>query len=485
MLINKEFAHARDVFPEVKKFHFFDRQYLQSEINTLDSHMFFPILELRQFLDELKLESFTQIYNFTHNRLSAYLIHELASTQVFGLSWNGKSFNPFKSMALRTFNSCFSAKIPFPLHYSEALSAALDLPVNFYLQSTVRSKGEIWFQVDASDKKKQWPLWRFRKLADLIYSKYPGQVIKVLSSGNNLEQLRTYFEPDEIEIMSLQEIINQSARVRILVSLDTSILHLLGLFGIPSLQIALGGADFQRTGPLLGTSLILSSEVHCYPCGHSGRCHQSSHLCGDSLSEETAFLAIQKYFGEQVLIKQNGFNLHEVLWTPLGWSAKNAGQNTNSESYQQYLFEKQSISHAFDLPFIPLNFSQKLLLDRTQEQVALEIHLAKLWLKFRVLIQDFRGENLEIFKRTVQEAMSTSPFLRIYTEVLGVLIEGHSRNALTYLGEAQTAIKHLENLLAARRYILTPNPEEISAKQIRSNIGDSKNTVRGLNLLDM
>jgi ADP-heptose:LPS heptosyltransferase len=266
------------------KVHFFPRKTLQRLMGEADHHIVRANQELQNFFEALNQEFYDEILNLTHTRLSAFISEEIQAPIKKGLVSAGQKIGGLDNAWMKLFNDRFASSVDFGFHYSEILAESFGIELN-YPQTQKRDEFKrIFLQVYTSDSKKNWNILNFRQLLDKLYSLAPDLRFQVLATEKEKEILRNYFEEEEICTWNMVELSREFCASDILITGDTSVMHLAAQNGTQVIELALGSSDPWRTGPLGEGHIVLQPRAACYPCPHSKPCRQISHLCGDDLS---------------------------------------------------------------------------------------------------------------------------------------------------------------------------------------------------------
>ena len=144
-------------------------------------------------------------------------------------------------------------------------------------------KRTVYLQVLTSDEKKNWSLHKWMGLFEQLQIQYPLLKFKVLAAPFEIEKLKVYFNPQDLEVTSLFELREQLKNARMLITGDTSAAHLAAETRTPCLVLSLGSSDPTKTSPWLFGAWVMSATTACAPCVHSNPCSQKTHLCGEDL----------------------------------------------------------------------------------------------------------------------------------------------------------------------------------------------------------
>jgi ADP-heptose:LPS heptosyltransferase len=290
VVVNDEFRQLQSLYPEFQ-FHFFPRQLIQKAINDSSSSLLSPYLILQEFIQELKLTPWNEIYNLSHTWLSAYLMNEVEAPIKKGLQHNGQNFIPFNNKWMEFFNDRFSENKRSPYHYLTVLSQALDLVVPPVQLKDKRDSGEILFQCFTSDRKKNWPLDRWADLFKRLQKSRPEYDVKILCSPTEFNDLKAFFPESSLKVTSLIEARDLIKSARLLVCGDTSMAHLAAETRTPVLTLSLGSSDLTKTAPWQQGAFVMTATTSCSPCLHASQCPYTVTACGESLNVRSVLSA--------------------------------------------------------------------------------------------------------------------------------------------------------------------------------------------------
>ena len=299
LLINKQFAQVEFLFAGiVDHFIYFDREQLQKSCGENEFNIFWGLQSLKNLVSELNEERYDIVYNFTHNRMTAHLAGLVNTAQRFGIFSVKGHFFGLNNPWIQFFNNYFGTAEAAGFHYTELLAKALEIPLRPASSRSTKITGQklILIQPLTSDRKKNWQIERFQKLARRIYIE-TDYSIKVLGAPFEKEVLLNYFNPSELFICDLEEASNQVKNAALLISCDTSVKHIAALYEVPILELSLGSSQPLQTGAYCQDSIILESRVNCGPCPHSKPCSQVSLKCAEQMSMQAVFDAAMHVVG--------------------------------------------------------------------------------------------------------------------------------------------------------------------------------------------
>jgi|GEM_PF-1781280 len=312
LLCHSQFAQAQDLFSEPVKFHFIPYQDLQKILVERRQNPKAAVQILEGCLEKIKTEGFALVYDLTHTFFSDAIRKALAIPAV---KPNHLWKTYLEEHATVTAGSRF--------HLMEILARSLGLDLTPSPLSTSAREKIIVLQTLTSDQKKNWSLGSFQKLVTKIQSELPDYQIQILASPNEKMQLCKEFSEDLIFVSTMKQAQDLLRRAAVLISLDTSLLHLAAQEDCPIVGIFLGGADPRKTGPLMKEALLLHGKSSCAPCAHSSPCGQARHLCEDFISVDSVFSALQHQLkgsdmlaSERVIFQKNAYSLRNTKVSP-------------------------------------------------------------------------------------------------------------------------------------------------------------------------
>lgn len=317
LLINTQFATAESLFAGVvDRFFYFDREALQRGLGEANYNLLWSYTRLEGLVGELNAQMYNQVFNFTHNKLSAYVIGAIKAQEKRGLYQQDGRFQGLENRWLRFFNDRFSGTQRSLFHYVEILGNAFGVPT---VRKAIEPRGKsklVLFQCLTSDDKKNWGLTNFSQLKAAIEEALVDYEVCILGAPFEREKLAQVFGESDLLICGLSEAKEHLKRAALLVTGDTSIKHLAAQYGTPVVELALGSSDWTKTAAFSEGARILSGNTACAPCGHSMKCSQKSHLCAEAISVDQVFAAVwdQLSHGPQKQVLETR-DLERAVWS--------------------------------------------------------------------------------------------------------------------------------------------------------------------------
>lgn len=318
LLINRQFANVERIFDGVvDRFIYFDRSALQQGLGEASYNILWSYTQVENLVSSLNGEKYDRALNFTHNKLSAYLLGTLDIPEKCGLHQEGGRFQGLNSRWIRYFNDRFSGSQKSLFHYVELLGKAFDIPVKLAEKPMGRKKTKlVLLQCLTSDKKKDWGLENFQQLKKTIEISLVDYEVCVLGAPFEREVLQSVFSEKDLLICDLMEVKKHLQNAAVLVTGDTSIKHLAAQVGTPIVELVLGSSDVNKTAAFTANAIALQTQVPCAPCGHSQACHQPRQLCAEDITVEQVFGAVwDQLSGEKIAARKLQNVMERAVWS--------------------------------------------------------------------------------------------------------------------------------------------------------------------------
>jgi ADP-heptose:LPS heptosyltransferase len=291
--INDDFVHTIPFLQRhCSSVHLFPRRKLQNLINSRENHLAEPLWCLSDWIESLQASNIHTLFNFTHTRLSGFLMGLIPAPQKKGLVMNGEQSQLCGNEWLQYYNENFSSASESQFHSIDVLARAFDIEVTKETFVQRKSK-KISLQMFTSDPKKNWSLDHWKVLYAELQNQYPDYKLSVLATPKEKPWLLAHFSESDIHVLDFEEVAQTLSDSELLISGDTSLVHLAALTQTRALVIALGSSDPIKTSPYLEGSLVISGRSECFPCHHAKPCSQLRHLCGDSVSPRQVLTLVQ------------------------------------------------------------------------------------------------------------------------------------------------------------------------------------------------
>ncbi len=302
LLVNRQFSQIEKIFDGlVNSYHYFDRDAIQKGLGEAEYNVLWSYTQVEKLIGQLDAEKFDVAYNFTHNKLSAYLLGAIEVKDKKGLHHSNDRFQGLSNRWLRYFNERFPSGQKSLFHYVELLANSFSIPVDNRTLESVQGKRRklVLFQCLTSDEKKNWGLRKFHQLKGIVESHLVDYEVKILSAPFERSTLLEVFVEKDLLVCDLLEVRQHLQNAALLVTGDTSIKHLAAQVNTPIVELAFGSSDSDKTGAFAERAIIIKSTVPCAPCSHTKPCTQNSHICAEEISAERVFESIWKQLSNE------------------------------------------------------------------------------------------------------------------------------------------------------------------------------------------
>lgn len=299
ILMYKEFAYAKDLFPYVDRFHFIDRKEMQNTTRSADLSILDNYTSIGELIEELRSEEFTQVVSLSHNNVCFCLGSLLASENTSVLGAHEKDGQIlYGSPWIKYLNDIASYEGGSVYHLVDIYKSALGLESIEYSQNLadlyygnqreIPAEEYICMQLTSNEEKKSFS---FDKWANVIsHFRLLDMNTKIIVLGapseeQDLLKFADLIQDDNLEICTcdLKTAKALVSRAKLFVTPDTSIKYLANTSDVPVLEISVGSSQLNQTGSYKPNSLILQAKQSCAPCGHSFECPYASYLCQDQI----------------------------------------------------------------------------------------------------------------------------------------------------------------------------------------------------------
>ncbi len=278
---------------------------------------------LEEFLETLADQSFDKVYNLSHSKLSALMIHYLNIPEVVGFHCNRtgdrKTDHPWlQYFGIEPFNRLYN---PFNLadiyllsgdgdpgseelsilHDSKDALAAVevlsDLPNN-------NEELVIGIQAGSSLEGRRWPVDAFSKLADLLCSHLNARIV-LLGVGSESEIAAKIVEGmqhkdrvlDLTGKTNISQLIGVLKRCSYLVTNDTGTMHIAAALKVPIVGLFFAHAHPHETGPFGKGHIVFQARIHCAPCSYGVSCNDI--VCVQKVPPQDVFAYIENHLQTQ------------------------------------------------------------------------------------------------------------------------------------------------------------------------------------------
>lgn len=302
LLINKQCQGVRELLPYVDHFHLFERDEYQRLLTSNEAHLYTAYDKVECLIQTLNQQKYQHIYNWTHNRLSAYLMGALECADKQGLQILGEQVsvtNPW----FRYLNSTQNNR-DNKYHYSDLFLRSIEgeLPLlPTVIAETPSGQKEaaqfertyfrVLIQALTGDPKKNWGLANFASFVRDLSHKIPGTQFLFLCAPNEKAQLEKFLDQQghfnnqaQLACVTLSGALSLLRSSDLLVTGDTSIKHLASYADCRVIELVLGSSQMHETGVYRAGQWMIQNQETCSPCSHFNKCHRETHACAQTIS---------------------------------------------------------------------------------------------------------------------------------------------------------------------------------------------------------
>lgn len=274
LAVNESVGASGLIHSDDRTIHKFPRKMLQDEIVLKEGSFFRAFVKLKDWIQEIRNQSYDYVVDLTHTELSRALLAALEIPEL-------------NSERRRFLNNIFSVSKQSSFHYVDALRTSIGLFE--HAKENPRKAGKIRkvvIQPLTSDTKKNWPLQNYSVLIEELAQMDPKLRFTIVGSQTEEMTISDHFKERtnlSIEICSLPRLCEILEANDLLISGDTATIHLAAQTQMAIFGIYLGSAEPTKTAPRTENAWIVQSDESCVPCRHSSQCFQTSHLCAQSV----------------------------------------------------------------------------------------------------------------------------------------------------------------------------------------------------------
>lgn len=372
LLVNSQASQIAELLPYIKRVVLFDRDLLQKGLGESSVPVFESYERLTSLVDQLNAEDYDLVINFTHSRLSGWLMSVLRGKRKLGLSFDATGAASFGSSWFKFLNSQVDADGRETFHFSDIFRFSLGLrerpafpplvetdggmtEANTFLESSgLGERAFIAVQPLTSDPKKNWGLEKFATALNQFARRHPSVEIVVLGAPYERERLAPFVDVllrdglrAHLAITSFVGAFSLVARAHLLLTCDTSIKHLASSTKTPVVELSLGSSDYHRTGAYRQGSVIIQSREACAPCSHSKNCHRDAQYCASRLPADLVAMVASEVF------MKRRFQLRTLAEEYVEWADVLVVENSESGFWAAYSvtesFSEENIGRWIDL----------------------------------------------------------------------------------------------------------------------------------------
>ncbi len=315
----ENFKSAAEIIPEIDliiPINF--SSILKSIDNNFIDHAY---IELKKIFNEINFK-FDILINISFSTLSAVISSIINASEKKGLILNEKNefvaYDNWSKFFLAIVNNRISS--PFNLvDIFSKIGGVVSEKIRISLPKNIKNIG---FQMGASTYDRRWPVEKFSQLAKLILERDKNIKIYLFGSKNEIElsqRFESYFNHSNIinligktSIIDLYKILKD--KIDVLITNDTGTMHLAWYAGKKVIELSLGPALYNTTGPVGEGHIVIQPDIECSPCSYQTNCLNLN--CHNLVSPELINSIIfeeEIISGEQVKILKTKYDSDDFL----------------------------------------------------------------------------------------------------------------------------------------------------------------------------
>ena len=254
---------------------------------------------------ENKFDKYDLLINLSFSKLSGYLSFLIDSKQKHGLVYSETNDFQAQDKWSRFFLSIVDYREFSPFNLVDIYTKMGGVKSSPVKEVALNKPLMFGFVMGASTYDRMWPPQYFAKLSKLILGKYPDSKIFLFGTKAEKNLSEKFFSftkkndniIDLIGKTSLNELFKCIKKIDILISNDTGPMHLAWYAGKKVVELSLGPALFNTTGPYGNNHIIIQPDIECAPCSYNTKC-KTLH-CHEKITPEIVLETV-KYLNKEI-----------------------------------------------------------------------------------------------------------------------------------------------------------------------------------------
>jgi ADP-heptose:LPS heptosyltransferase len=298
---------------------------------------------LEGFLKTLSDLNFNKVYNLSHSKLSALMIHYLKIPEIVGFHCNRsgdrKTDHPWlQYFGIEPFNRLYNPYNLADIYMlsgdgepgSEELSMAHgpdDALAAVEVLGDLHSNEElvIGIQAGSSLEGRRWSVESFSALGDLICSRLNARIVLLgVASESEIASKIVKGMDYKDRVLDLTgkttitQLIGVLKRCSYLVTNDTGTMHIAAALKVPIVGLFFAHAHPHETGPYGEGHIVFQARIHCAPCSYGVSCNDI--ICVQKVPPEDVFAYIENHVQkgnwklDRRLVRSNEMNVFESVF---------------------------------------------------------------------------------------------------------------------------------------------------------------------------
>lgn len=377
LLTNDSNRSVVPLMPHIVKTHYFERNSIQQSLGTAEAPLFWGYHKVRELVHGLNQENYSLCINFTHTKLSGYLMGQIHADEKQGVTIDAAGRVSYGSPWFRYLNDISTTYKGPQFHFMDVFMFATDLeksPRFAELKETHEGRSEadkflkelntsgriIAIQTRTSEEKKNWQADKWVALLKSLTNAYPADNFVLTGAPDEIGHLTAIkdcvgSDRVQISICSMAGAYSILKKANFVLSVDTSIKHLAAATQAKVIELSLGSSDYQQTGISKSNSYIIRSKEKCAPCPHSAPCSREKRFCSVNISADSVFAVMSTLLSGRVsalktvaadisdeaeLLETQVSNFGFWLALPVGDNASSSLDRITELAAWKYMFQK-------------------------------------------------------------------------------------------------------------------------------------------------
>ena len=299
----ENFKGATSLIPEIDEVISLDFSNILKDIDSLSLEKAYKsCLEL---ISEKKFGKYDLLINLSFSKLSGFLSFLIHSNEKHGLVYSETNDFQVKDKWSSFLLSIVDYRELSPFNLVDIYSrigGVKSTPIN---ETELKKTLKFGFVMGASTYDRMWPPQYFAQLAELILNNYPGSEIFLFGTKSEKKLLEKFFQftkqrkgiIDLIGKTGLNELLDYIRKeTDIVITNDTGTMHLAWYAGKKVVELSLGPALYNTTGPYGKGHIVIQPDIECAPCSYNAKC-KTLH-CHKKVSPEIVLEAVKYINGE-------------------------------------------------------------------------------------------------------------------------------------------------------------------------------------------
>ncbi len=279
-------------------------------VKNIDFHQISEAFNISENLLFFMDKNFQKMINLSFSKLSGYLLFFSGAKDKSGLFYTSK--NQFQAIDnwSRYFLSIVDYRDLSPFNLVDIYSKIGGVELHNDFNTKKGGYKNIGFVLGASTYDRRWSCKNFAKLAEALLKDCKDRYIFIFGTKSEIpleEEFFNFFKGDTSKVKSLigkttipQLFQTIKDNVDILLTNDTGTMHIGWYAGKCVLELSLGPALYNNTGPYGSGHFVIQPQIECAPCSYQTKCKDLK--CHEIVTPEVVFDVLKYMVGESKLL---------------------------------------------------------------------------------------------------------------------------------------------------------------------------------------